>query len=124
MCRDGSGFQTHVVLESIRDRSATLLGYWMVLMKVRAPKPAGLEAPATSSPSRDASHELRNRLAVIANAVYYLKLVLPEDGETREYLEILTREVREVSRILTAGARPGPRAGDGQGRRRPPARPR
>ncbi len=84
---------------------------------------AGGDAPATAPPL-SVSHELRNRLAVIANAVYYLKLVLPEDGETREYLEILTREVREVSRILNASPRPGREAAEGQSRKRPPARSR
>jgi signal transduction histidine kinase len=50
--------------------------------------------------SEGPSHELRNRLATIANAVYYLKLVLPDAGEAGQYLQILEREVREVRRML------------------------
>ncbi|MDH4163671.1 MAG: PAS domain S-box protein [Nitrospirota bacterium] len=46
-------------------------------------------------------HELRNPLAVIKNAAYYLKTVLPSPAETvREYLEIIASEVDGSERIL------------------------
>lgn len=47
-------------------------------------------------------HELRNPLAVISNAVYFLKLVLPEaDEKVQEYLNILERETRSAEKIIS-----------------------
>lgn len=64
------------------------------------------EADSTPGPFAAPDHELRNHLATIANAVYYLKLVLPDGGEAGPYLQILEREVREVRRMLAEGPRP------------------
>lgn len=48
------------------------------------------------------SHELRNPLAVIANAAYYLKLVQPDAGSTiKEYLDLIDTEVRTATHILS-----------------------
>jgi signal transduction histidine kinase len=50
------------------------------------------------------SHELRNPLTTISNAVYYLKMVLAGDeaDETiQEYLDIITSEVRDASKIIS-----------------------
>ena len=47
-------------------------------------------------------HELRNPLAVINNAVYYLKLVQPDaDDKTRQYFGMIEREVRTAEKIIT-----------------------
>ncbi|HET6419955.1 MAG TPA: PAS domain S-box protein [Geobacteraceae bacterium] len=47
-------------------------------------------------------HELRNPLGVISNAVYFLKSVLPDPGETvREYLDIIKQEVDNSLKIIT-----------------------
>lgn len=47
-------------------------------------------------------HELRNPLAVISNAVYYLETALPDANETtREYLGIISSEVRSSNRIIS-----------------------
>ena len=50
-------------------------------------------------------HELRNPLAVISNAVYYLNMVLSDADETtataREYLEMIASEVRNSGRIVS-----------------------
>jgi PAS domain S-box-containing protein len=46
-------------------------------------------------------HELRNPLAVINNAVYFLKLIQPQaDEKVREYLDILERETRNADKII------------------------
>lgn len=46
------------------------------------------------------SHDLRNPLGVISNAIYYLKLVLNDEDETvQEYLETISSEV-ERSKII------------------------
>lgn len=48
------------------------------------------------------AHELRNPLAVISNAVYYLKMVLPDADEVvQEYLEIVGDEVRSSTGIIS-----------------------
>lgn len=48
------------------------------------------------------SHELRNPLAVIANAVYFLQTTLKEaDQTTRDYLDIITSEARNSERIIS-----------------------
>ncbi len=48
------------------------------------------------------AHELRNPLGVIANAVYYLKLVVPHTEEKiMEYLGILERESETAVQILS-----------------------
>lgn len=47
-------------------------------------------------------HELRNPLGVISNAVYYLKMVLPETDETvKEYLETISSEVNRSTVIVS-----------------------
>ena len=47
-------------------------------------------------------HELRNPLGVISNAVYYLKILLPDaDKTTREYLEIISSEVLNSEKIIS-----------------------
>lgn len=47
------------------------------------------------------SHELRNPLGVIKNAVYYLNMVLPEDAKVRRHLAIVEREIAAADRIVT-----------------------
>ena len=47
-------------------------------------------------------HELRNPLGVINNAIYYLKTILPKANETtKEYLEIISSEVRNSEMIVS-----------------------
>ena len=47
-------------------------------------------------------HELRNPLGVISNAVYYLKMVLPDSEESiREYLETISSEVDHSLKIIS-----------------------
>jgi len=47
-------------------------------------------------------HELRNPLAVISNAVYLLKQILPEANEkVKEYLSIIQNETRTSDKIIT-----------------------
>ncbi|MFZ5909922.1 MAG: CHASE4 domain-containing protein [Chloroflexota bacterium] len=46
-------------------------------------------------------HELRNPLAVISNAVYYLKLAQPgTDGKVKEYLGMIEREIHNADKII------------------------
>jgi PAS domain S-box-containing protein len=47
------------------------------------------------------SHELRNPLGVIKNAVYYLNMVLPEAANARKHLGIVEREIAAADRIVT-----------------------
>jgi len=48
------------------------------------------------------SHELRNPLGVISNAIYYLKMVLPEaNKEIKEYLEMISKEVKVSDKIIS-----------------------
>jgi C4-dicarboxylate-specific signal transduction histidine kinase len=48
------------------------------------------------------SHELRNPLGVISNAVYFLQLTIPDaDETTKEYLEIISEEVRNSTKIVS-----------------------
>lgn len=48
------------------------------------------------------SHELRNPLGVISNAVYFLKLTQPDASETiKEYLDIIEKETRTSDKIVT-----------------------
>lgn len=48
------------------------------------------------------AHELRSPLGVISNAVYYLKMVLPDaDETTRKYLKMISEEVRNAEQIVS-----------------------
>ena len=48
------------------------------------------------------SHELRNPLGVISNAIYFLKTIIPEANETvNEYLEIISSEVHAAEKIIS-----------------------
>ena len=52
--------------------------------------------------SGSVGHELRNPLGVMSNAVYFLKLVLADaDETTKEYLEIIKKEIGNSLRIIT-----------------------
>jgi PAS domain S-box-containing protein len=47
-------------------------------------------------------HELRNPLGVISNAVYFLKMVLPDASDKiKEYLDTIEKEVRTSEKIVT-----------------------
>jgi len=47
-------------------------------------------------------HELRNPLAVMANAAYYLRLVQPDAGDkVKEYLGILENEIQNAEKIIS-----------------------
>lgn len=47
-------------------------------------------------------HELRNPLGIISNAVYYLKTIHPDaDNTTKEYMEIISSEVRNSEKIIS-----------------------
>jgi protein-histidine pros-kinase len=48
------------------------------------------------------SHELRNPLGVIKNAVYYLRMVSPPDERVQKHLAIMEREVQSANRIVSA----------------------
>jgi len=46
-------------------------------------------------------HEIKNPLGIISNAVYFLKMVLSEAGETeKEYLELISSEVSRIDKII------------------------
>jgi len=48
------------------------------------------------------SHELRNPLATISNAVYYLQMTLPDaDKTTTEYLELISEQVHRAGKIVS-----------------------
>ena len=48
------------------------------------------------------SHELRNPLGVISNAIYFLKTIIPNANETvNEYLEIISSEVYVAEKIVS-----------------------
>ncbi len=48
------------------------------------------------------AHELRQPLAVMSNAVYYLKTILPDPNETtKEYLEMISSEIRDSEKIVS-----------------------
>lgn len=52
--------------------------------------------------SGSVGHELRNPLGVMSNAVYYLKMVLPDADQTvKEYLEIIQKEIGNSLQIIT-----------------------
>jgi signal transduction histidine kinase len=52
--------------------------------------------------SGSVSHELRNPLGVISNAVYYLNMIRPEmDEKMRRYLEIIDKETHTADKIIT-----------------------
>ena len=47
-------------------------------------------------------HELRNPLGVISNAVYYLKMVIPEsDDAVNEYLGLIETNTQDAAQIVT-----------------------
>ena len=48
------------------------------------------------------SHELRNPLGLISNAVYYLEMVNPDaDDTTKEYLHMISSEVHNADKIIS-----------------------
>ncbi|MCM2359452.1 MAG: ATP-binding protein [Geobacteraceae bacterium] len=52
--------------------------------------------------SGSVGHELRNPLGVMSNAVYFLRMVLGDaDETTKEYLEIIKKEIDNSQRIIT-----------------------
>ena len=47
-------------------------------------------------------HELRNPLSIITNAIYYLKMTLPDVNEkTAKYLEMIDSETRSAAKIIS-----------------------
>jgi PAS domain S-box-containing protein len=47
-------------------------------------------------------HELRNPLSVINNALYYLKIIMPDaDEKVTEYLELIESEVQSAEKIIS-----------------------
>jgi PAS domain S-box-containing protein len=48
------------------------------------------------------SHELRNPLATITNAVYFLEMTLTDaDETTKEYLQLISKQIRSASKIVS-----------------------
>lgn len=48
------------------------------------------------------SHELRNPLATITNAVYFLQMTLPDaDETTREYLQLISTQAQNAGKIVS-----------------------
>jgi signal transduction histidine kinase len=48
------------------------------------------------------AHELRNPLAVISNAVYFLRETYPQnENKTKEYLQVIENRVQEAEKIVT-----------------------
>ncbi len=107
--KDGARFRAHVVMTAIRDSSGKLRGFSTVTLAVteRERRRIVNAAPAGGRPARDVGHEMRNRLGVIANAVYYLKMLLPEHEKAREYLQVLDHEVGILKQIVATLSAPG-----------------
>ena len=55
---------------------------------------------AVGQMSAQVAHELRNPLNAIDGAAQYLRRVLPEHAEVREYAELIDDEVRRVNRFI------------------------
>ena len=47
------------------------------------------------------AHELRGPLTTITNAIYYLKITLPPDPNTLEYLQIINTELHKSEQIIS-----------------------
>jgi nitrogen-specific signal transduction histidine kinase len=62
--------------------------------------PRTSSATAAARALDDASHDLRNSLGAIGNAVHYLALVLPEDERFRKYLGLIQRELATTNRLV------------------------
>jgi signal transduction histidine kinase len=57
---------------------------------------------AVGQMSAQVAHELRNPLNAIAGAAQYLRRILPEHAEVREYSELIDDEVRRVNGFVDA----------------------
>jgi PAS domain S-box-containing protein len=96
-----------LVMSAIRDISERKLAQEALEEKTRALQAAQEELvrkerlAVLGQLAGGVSHELRNPLGVIKNAVYYLNLVLPEDPRVRKYLGIVEREIAAADRIVT-----------------------
>jgi PAS domain S-box-containing protein len=55
---------------------------------------------AVGQMSAQVAHELRNPLNAIAGAAQYLRRILPEHGEVKEYSDLIDDEVRRVNRFI------------------------
>ena len=121
-CRDGRELPVHIRVSTLETRAGRV--------SIGTLRPAGREPEdrvAASSPPGDqlaeVSHDLRNSLGVIANAVHYLGMVLPGDPRVRKHLDLIQREVAAATHLLGGllqGARP-PRADGPESRPEPAA---
>jgi PAS domain S-box-containing protein len=120
--KDGSRFWANVVITAVRDDAGRLLGFSKVtrdLTERRRTQEALEEKTRALEEAQEAlvrrerlailgqlagglSHELRNPLGVVKNAVYYLRMVVPDDEPARKHLAIIEREVGTANRIVTA----------------------
>jgi PAS domain S-box-containing protein len=66
----------------------------------RAPEDGPLAARQPGAALVEISHDLRNSLGVIANAVHYLGVVLPGDPRVRKHLDLIQREVAAATHVL------------------------
>lgn len=101
--QDGSHYWAEVVLMALRDRDGTLRGFGHVIRdtpQTRRTKPLPAAAHQTNELVAVLSHELRNPLAPIRNAVYLLRRKQLNDTDVQSLLAMLDRNSAHLVRLL------------------------
>jgi two-component system CheB/CheR fusion protein len=109
--KDGSRFYASGAMAALRDEAGNLLGYGKVLRN-RTDLKEQLDllrnqADALQQSDRHKteflsklSHELRNPLAPLVNAVSLLRLAAPDDARVQRPVEIIERQVQHIKRLV------------------------
>lgn len=108
--KDGSTFWANVIITALRDEAGNIRGFSKItrdLTERRQLERAKLHAEVMSDLSRRKdeflamlSHELRNPLSPILNAVHLLRLQKDEDPIQRQARSIIERQVEQLTRLV------------------------
>jgi PAS domain S-box-containing protein len=101
--KDGSRFWANVIITPVYDQTGRLHGYAKVTRDMTAQKRIiDLELAGRRMKEFLAmlSHELRNPLAPIRNAVYLMQLMKVEDPELQWARDVIDRQVSHLSRLV------------------------
>jgi PAS domain S-box-containing protein len=91
----------------VRDPAGQYLGVVMVIRDIAARRSLErrlLDAErlaAVGQMSAQVAHELRNPLNAITGSAQYLRRILPDHAEVKEYAELIDEEVRRVNRFVS-----------------------
>jgi PAS domain S-box-containing protein len=102
--KNGRTLDISLTISPVRDGSGRIIGASKIARDITDRKRAEVELREADRRKDEflaiLAHELRNPLAPVRNSIHYLKLKGPRDGDLRRPIEMIDRQVAQMTRLI------------------------